>query len=135
MGVVADIFGRLRQDWRKIVGFDGKRDYYTVFGYPQSLGFAHFMLKYQRQDVAQRIINMPVDACWTTPPDLMLSEDGSAKWKEFDVLAKKHKIWPALRKVDVFAGIGSFAILVVGLDDGRKLDRPVDTSRDRKSVV
>lgn len=135
MSLVSDIFGRLRQDWRKITGFGGKRDYYEVFGYPKSLTFDHFLQKYQRQDIAQRVINMPVNACWTNPPDLLESEDGAKRWKEFEELAKKHRIWPALRKTDIFAGIGRYAILIVGLDDGRNLQQPVNTARAKNTIT
>lgn len=112
--------------------FNGKRDYYSVFGYNSSPTFLNFLHKYLRQDIAGRVINMPVNACWTDPPELMVSIEGEI-WSDWQVLCNKLPIWATLRKADIFAGIGAFAIVVVGFDDGATLEMPVKGTR-RNSI-
>jgi hypothetical protein len=121
-----------RMSWAgKAFGYDGKRDYYKVFGYKIALEQRDFLLKYCRQDIARRVIDAPVDAVWSDHPQIITVQGGTSedKWKEWDIFAKNHDIYPALRKTDIFAGLGMFSVLLVGFDDGRGLDQPLGAAR------
>jgi len=115
-------------------GFGGARDYYKVLGYSRTLSHADFMNKYLRQDVAQRIINAPVDATWQDPPQILTKINGTTNdvWQEWETFARENDIYMHLAKADLFAGLGSLAILVVGFDDGRRLDQPVGRAASGK---
>lgn len=129
----AALLARAGWAWRAGMSFGGARDLYKVFGYKTVLTHTDFVAKYLRQDIAQRVINAPVDAIWTDPP---LITDGSrftSAWKTFTE-EDFPLVWANLRKADIFAGLGAFSILVVGFDDGAALDRPVNSGRKNKVI-
>ena len=101
-----------RMKWMKGFGvtFDGARDLYRIYGYKYAPTHADIVFKYRRQDVARRIIHAPVDATWTDPPIL---KSGDTVWTEWETFAKLNDIWMYLHLVDIFTGLGSFAILVL----------------------
>lgn len=130
---VSALLARAQLAWRAGLQFDGARDLYKVFGYKTNLIHQDFVTKYIRQDIAQRIINAPVDATWTDPPMLKIGE-GKKEWTEWNEFVKETDAFAYLRKVDIFAGLGMFAVLVIGFDDGRKLDQPVNKGRKNKVI-
>src|SRR5688572_27002135 len=44
--------------------YDGARDVYETLGWKRHLTYNDFRNKYDRQDVAGRIVDLPVDATW-----------------------------------------------------------------------
>lgn len=111
------------------VAFGGARDYYSILGYNRSPQHHDFLGKYLRQDITQRIINAPVNATWSDPPQLIGSSSFDSAWKE---LVEKNDIYAYLGKVDIFAGLGQYAVLLIGFDDGRNLNQPVNPNRANK---
>ena len=121
-----------RVGWLARAGFFMKtRNLYNVFGYSMLLKHEDFVLKYTRQDIASRVIDAPVDATWTEPPEV---EGGEAFNKAWGELVKTQHIFAYLRKTDIFAGLGQYAIMIVGFDDGRALDTPVNKGRSNKVI-
>lgn len=123
--------------WQALAGisFGGKRDLYEVLGYSRRLCHADYLAKYCRQGVAARIINKPPAATWSDPPWISTSptDETSVFYTTWNKqLVADLQVFTALQKVDVFAGLGMFAILVVGFDDGRPLRSPVNTNRTNK---
>ena len=106
--------------------FGGARDLYKVFGWNRNPAHKDYLAKYIRQDITQRIINSPVDGTWTDHPMLDGGQGFNDAWADF---VQAHDVFHYLAKVDTFAGLGAFAILVVGLDDGKKLSQPVNGTR------
>jgi hypothetical protein len=111
------------------LSFDGQRDYYKVFGYKRVLQFEDYYNKYKRQGTARRIIDAPVNATWADPPMLDGGDAFNRAWKE---VVTSTNLWHAFIKADTFCGIGAFAGILVGFDDGKALDQPVITSQGRK---
>ena len=109
--------------------FGGARDLYSVFGWKRQPTFEDFLGKYIHQDITQRILNSPVKATWSDPPEVTGGTAFDAAWK---VLVKEQDLFTKLAKVDLFAGIGRYSILLVGLDDGSNLAQPVNTTRQNK---
>lgn len=107
------------------VRFDGKRDFYAIFGYKRVLNFQDYVGKYLRQDIAKRIVNAPVSATWRTPPVVKV-EGQKAFTEEWIKLVRKHKIWKQMERVDKLAGIGNYAVLLLGINDGRKMEVPIN---------
>lgn len=128
------LLSRMRWAWRAGMQFNGARDLYSVFGYNRTPQHKDFVERYVRQDVAKRIINAPADATWADPPALRIGEDGP-EWEEWKALVEEFNPFPHLRKGDIFAGLGSFAICVVGIDDGQALDQPVRPSSRKRRIL
>lgn len=111
------------------LSFGGARDYYTTFGYKLTPTHADFVGKYLRQGIATRVIRYPVAATWTDHPEV----DGGSRFnKAWDELVYDQNVFSMLAKADTFAGLGMYAVLLIGLDDGRQLDQPVNVGRKNK---
>lgn len=116
--------------------FDGKRDYYNVFGYVDRLTVGHFLAKYARQDIASRVIDAPPEATWSSPPELVIptqddsnepSEDSELgkKWK---ALVKKHNIWTVMERADRLSRLGRFSLIMIGAEGST--DSPLTKTND-----
>lgn len=104
------------------------RDIDKECGYP--VGFVdalYFKHTFKRISVANRVVRVRADQCWSEPPELYEKEGSEetffeSEWKAF---MKEHNPWVILHDLDVVSGIGRFGVLLIGLNDGRRLDEPV----------
>jgi hypothetical protein len=104
------------------LSFSGKRDIYTVFGYPRVLSFADLFVRYQRQDIAGRIVDEPVSFTWDFPPEVLFSGSPVVEW---NTLVAQHKLWSAFEQADTLCYFGRFAAIILGFDDTDDLSKPV----------
>jgi len=115
--------------------FGGKRDIYNAAGYPKNLTFEDCNDKYERQEIAGRIVRLPAQWTWREPPKL---KDGDNEDSEFinawnkltsvDVsnIKDQKSIWHYLERVDKISGIGRFGLLFIGLSDNAgKFEDPI----------
>ncbi len=93
--------------------FGSLRDFYAVFGYESNPQYDHYLAKYIRQDVAARVIDAPAAAVWKSPPIITGGSDFTTKW---DALVKKHRLWNMFERIDRLAGLGHYAVLLIGFD-------------------
>lgn len=93
--------------------FQGKRDYYEVFGYPRTLNAELMWEMYYRGGIAHRIIHAYPDAVWARPPKVHSHSLPSfdSEWAKF---AKDLQIWEAVKRADILAGLGRYSIILVG---------------------
>lgn len=113
-----------RQDLAYRLGFQygDYRKLYKSLGYPeeQHLRFQYYFNKYDRLDVAQAVIDRPVEATWNgelkilEPDTLEQDSELLQAWQELD---QRLKIKQVLKKVDKLSGIGRYAVLVFGFSD------------------
>lgn len=130
MNNVSDMFARFGLAARLGQSFGGKRDYYDVFGYNKKPKFEDYYLRYSRQDIAKRIVNAPASATWRNPPVLKTTAKYKDKWDE---LVLQHSLWSEIERVDRLAGLGQYAVLLLGFDDGKSLDQPI--AKDEKNQL
>ncbi|TXH42034.1 MAG: DUF1073 domain-containing protein [Desulfurellales bacterium] len=109
--------------------YDGNRDLYKTYGWTANPTHQQFVAKYREQDIARRIINAPVSGLWSDPPVISGDESFTSAWKDFLL---SHPVFSIIQRLDKLAGLGRFAILVVGFDDNQKLEQPVKLSQGRK---
>lgn len=131
MGRTADFLSSLLYNFA--VTFGGKRDLATVLGYKPVLEYHDYLARFARGDIAGRIVEIPAEATWKTLP--RLTEDDKLKGetalsRKFAKLAKRVKLRQMLEKADVLAGIGRYSVLLIGFNDGRKLEEPVAPGSD-----
>lgn len=108
--------------------FNESRNLYKACGYPETLDFYDYMARYERQEVAKRIINAPVFATWRIPPDIEEDSDPETSTefeKKWEKLVEKTRLWHYIRRSDILAGIGKYSVLLLGFDDGLELNKPV----------
>ena len=114
------------------------RDLYQALGYKLKLEWTDYWNQYSRQDIAKAIIDRPVRATWQGQLELIESEDADRTPFEqawYD-LNKRLKLRSLLSRVDRLTGIGRYGVLLLGLDDVKKIEdfaKPVNSGK-RKLV-
>jgi hypothetical protein len=119
---LTDLFGRyLSMRGVQQTAFQGERDYYTVLGYPAAPSFADYESLYRRQDIARPVVNAKPNDTWKDPPQLRFikgAKSTTAQQKEFlkewEALVKRVRLWDRIRHADVRAGLGQYAVIVLG---------------------
>lgn len=122
----ANLAQELGQSWGDI----DDRDYYDTLGYPlnSELRFEHFEAKFQRQDIARSIVEIPPSATWRGVPSVMDDEDVEETTdfeRDVDDLFATTQAVHHLERADVLQRIGQFGVMVIGLDDSNGLADPV----------
>ncbi len=113
------------------------RDVDRTCDYPEKLSLYHYQHMYDRFGIATRVVSCFPAESWRRPPVVYETEDESvttefeAAWNALFKSAKTHP-WTYLERVDILSGIGSFGVLLLGIGDGRELDRPVAPPPDGK---
>lgn len=109
--------------------FDGKRDIAIACGYPANLTFDDFMETYSRGDIAKNLVEAYPDYTWSADPTVFEAGNKKKKktsWdKEFDSFVRKFNLFSVMHKLDILAGVGRYAILLIGFADGQKTEDPV----------
>jgi uncharacterized protein len=102
------------------------RDMYASLGYPTTdqLDYGAYLDKFQRGDIATRIIRAFPEDTWKDWPNIVV-EGPSKVSEQVRKLEGRTRLRYYLYRADVLAGIGDFAVMLIGLDDGRKLADPV----------
>jgi len=122
----------IRQSLGNMLGkmFQGNRDMYNVYGYSKNVQYQDCVARYQRQDVAARIVDVPADSLWANPP---IITTGNAEWDSaWSELVTAQNLWNKISRVDKLAGMGQYAVLLVGYDKTPLLDMPVTNVAGRK---
>lgn len=122
---------------------DPRRDIYEECGFPsEPTTSEQYNLLYERDPIAARVIEVYPEETWGVQPTVYEKGDQEATTpfeKEWDELGgslsitpsyykdeKGSVIWSYLKRLDEVSGIGRYGVLLVGIDDGKPLDEPVD---------
>ena len=114
--------------------FDGKRNLYDVYGYPEKYIFNLGYNKIRREGVASRVVIGVANSCWRNGFQVMEgshSEPEESKeilQEEISQLNKK-QLFSVFERADILCRIGSFSVLFVGVPDGLPLTEPVGRVR------
>jgi len=91
---------------------------YQALNYPTSISYEDYRHRYKRQDIAHRVISAPVQATWGAPPYVSeTAAEETAFEKDYKLFADETNLYFYLRKVDLLASLGRYAVLFLGLDD------------------
>lgn len=114
----------LRSLTRDRLSYDA-RNYNLSCGYPETLSSADFREFFDRWSIAKRIVNAWPKESWQVKPEIYETEDEVDTPFEvaFEELEKTVHLFHYLTRVDILSGIGRYGGLVLGVDDGQKLDK------------
>lgn len=126
MGAVQTLLARTGLAGLLGLQMGGHRNLYQTFGWNQKPNHRDFVAKYRRQGMARRIVDAPAKALWSDPPVITGDSAFDKAWQ--DLLARV-PVWSSLLKLDKLCGLGEYAVLVVGFDDGVQLSTPISTLR------
>lgn len=113
--------------------YGDERDVAKALGYPKHgmITFDHYDFRYQRQDIAGRIVDAPVEACWRLKPVLSEGSDEPTPFeKDWEALVKKHRIYHYLAKADRISGVGEYGTLLMGFHDGLEMVEEAVRAKD-----
>lgn len=112
----------------------GKRDIDAECGYPSTVSIEAYVQMYRRVGIARRVVNVLPEESWTTDPAIYETEESedSAFEIAWEELEQRMSVYHWLHRVDEISGIGRFGILLLGLDDGADLSKPVSKSGQRQ---
>lgn len=96
-------------------------------GYPTFITINDYRMIYDREGLAQRVVNLLPKGSWSINPEIHENDDPiDTKFeKEWKDLEKKFEIYSYLQRADILSGIGRFGILLLGLSDGLDLSEEV----------
>lgn len=97
-------------------------------GYPDTISVANYTDYYNREGVAKRVAHCLPDESWTSMPHIYETEDVEETLFElaWDDLDRRLHLLHYLYRADKLSGIGRFGIVLLGLDDGKPLEQPVE---------
>lgn len=136
--VMSQYVNRVRL-WLAGISFGGRRDLYQLFGYHRNPLHLDYVARYLRQDIAKRVIDAPVLATWCDAPEISDGAAGATDDTPFETAwnaiagqgasisqnGPTANLWQSIIRLDKLAGLGSYAGMILGFDDGQKLDQPV----------
>jgi uncharacterized protein len=149
--IVSNVWQMRSEFYNKFMGGqggfgDGLQEYYERLGYPAAEGSSAlvnlYRILYDRDAIANRVVQVLPRECWQVAPTV--SEDESASnstpfEKAWDVLSRQLRgarswykdeqgspVWEYLFRGDVLSGIGTYGVILLGIDDGKLLEQPVE---------
>lgn len=115
--------------------FGTSRDYYKVFGWKRDLTYEDYWNKYDRQDIATRIVEAPAEDSWKNRPTILdgvgeAAKEDSTFTSDLKDFAERLDLWSSLEDIDILSGIGRYGCLLIGtgkdfkepLEEGSKQD-------------
>lgn len=119
------LMSRLRFAAMAGLQFGGKRNLYEVFGYPKALRSEDLVVKYKRQDIAVRVVDMPPEETWARPPIVRIKSQ--QKWEDF---VARVDLWNRIIQADKLCSFGPFSVLWIGLKGAQDRAAPPISSLD-----
>lgn len=116
----------MRQDFMKHL-IDPKRDIDAECGYPAVLKIEDYKTIYDREGLGTRLVDIFPNESWKFDPEVLEEAEGDyTEWeKAWKKIEKEFNLYYELLTADQQSGIGAYGILLLGIDDGLALDKPV----------
>ncbi len=107
---------------------DEVRDLDTECGYPATVKASDYQKMFDRDGIGTRVTKLMPEESWNIAPEIIENEDSEETefekaWKE---LSEEHRFFHYLLRLDVLSGIGRYGLLLIGINDGKKLNEPVE---------
>lgn len=116
--------------------FGGLRNISKALGYKEVLTVEDYRFRYGRNPIARRVVDAMPKSTWKGQGELIEDEDPNKitafeeAWFDFSY---KHKVWAMFNRADRAAGIGRFAVLLIGAPG--ELSTPLPKADGNKEVL
>lgn len=150
---LVDNVASMRKQWmERASGNDPRRNLNAECGYPDEISPQQYQCMYERDGIAKRVVDWLVDECWQRQPliyEVEETKDKSEKTpfeQDFANLGKGFRgkswlktekdspIFSYCKRAQRLARCGRYSIIVVGIDDGTDLSKPVKGVSETGSV-
>ncbi|MEM3120640.1 MAG: hypothetical protein QXZ57_06970 [Nitrososphaerota archaeon] len=141
MKLVANEFQLSREALNKAL-FDPRRDVFAECGYARNPTLEAYLEMYDRSEYAKTVVDLYPNECWKVHPLIYEEEEADTitPFEEaWDNLGRQlrgeqswygeeadNPVWAYLQQLDKESGLGRYGCLLIGIDDGRPLDQPVE---------
>lgn len=118
--------------------FDGKRRLHEVLGYQRQLVYRDYLAKYQRQDIAHRLVTIYPRYTWAQPPDVTEDNDDGTQTPfeaAWEGLVSRLHVYDMLERADRLANIGCYSVLLIGLRGQSQLQVEATPVRNPDDVL
>lgn len=121
---------------------DENRNVDKECGYPETLSAGQYRQLYDRDAISARVVQVLPKESWQVQPQIFEDEDPDNETefeKDWQAIHKNllgYKSWyqddegspifDYLLRADILSGIGHYGVLLLGIDDGRTLDQPLE---------
>lgn len=136
--ILSDIADRASLATTAGLTFGGSRDLYSALGYKRDLRPADYRDRYRRNGLAATVVEAAPKATWRGGVALVEDEDPDVltSFEEaWTALEARLNIWAVLARLDVLAGLGRYAVLLVGLPGDLSAERPASVSLDEVAYL
>ena len=151
LNVIREVLFNDMTSRRKIIqdAMDPRRNIDDECGYPdtQSITSRDYRELYDRLGIATRIVELMPTESWLIPPtvfetdDLEQTTEFETAWEDLGKSLRGdswfedeegNPIWEYLLRADILSGIGSYGVLLLGIDDGLELREPANLTNKPK---
>ena len=114
MGALANRIGLAQ---RAGITFGGERDLFSALGYKKELKCEDYRARYDRGEVAGRVVDAKPRATWADGFEIVDDQDPTVEtdleeaWKEMTI---RLDFVSRVQRADILAGLGNFAVLLIG---------------------
>lgn len=102
------------------------KDVWGVCEYPHEISLSDYRRRYERGGIAKRIVDAYPNATWRERPDIL----PQAIADQFDTLDEEFHILATLKRADRLMGLGRYAVILMGVSGGERLDVPLKGERE-----
>lgn len=136
MRVLSDLVNRAALMARGGSSYGGKRNMNEVLGYDDVLDAAKCRQRFDRGEIAGRVVEAFPKATWRGGGELIEDENPEVvtefekAWIDLD--ARLH-FWPSFERTDILSGIGRYAVLLIGTPG--ELDQPLKKVSGPQDII
>lgn len=129
--------GRSEFSQRSGKSFGGRRNINVALGYDEddTLTYEKFRARYERGGVAERVVEAFPKATWSRDTQVLENREVDNETdfeKQVKVFFKKFNVWDILEDADILAGIGRYAVIMIGAPG--KLEEPLPETMKLEDV-
>ncbi len=116
---------------------DTRRDIDVECGYPKTITIEQYKYMYEREGMAQRVVDLLPEDSWSMDPHIFEDEEQEETTFEeaWEALQAEKNLYHYLHRIDELSGVGRFGVLLLGLSDGGNLATPVATVDGEGKVI
>jgi hypothetical protein len=117
------------------ITFGGKRDLYETLGYKKELCYNDYAARYERCGVARRVVEAVASSAWRNSPIVRSDAENDPFNEAWDELVERLRLFHYLERADKLAGVGRYAIMLVGVSGGANLKTPISKVNGPENVI
>lgn len=116
--------------------YDGRRNVSQVCGYKDTLTLYDYRKRYQRNEIAARVVETMPKSTWrgggvvVENPDPETETPFEAAWNALDA---RLNLWSLFQRADILSGLGQYSVILIGADG--ELNTPLPRMKSVEDVV